>query len=241
VHLAADAIPLVLCVAGQQVPQLLVQLGNCLVVSLLGFLEHLLGLLNLHLAGRNIYGCRDGVSRFRGFLEILQRLGPSHNSLGKHLALLEQPLLFDHLEDRKNVSKVFLVVPTGVDGYTEVGCVRKLDLEDLGFFLGRDDVYHRNIQNGRPMRQLPLLALNIFQPVQRLEGGTHFGILPESGTQQKFLESKLWWNSWEPSRWNDGLKIHKMQKFLGPKKTCLCRFRTYDRLDGLVQKTSASC
>ncbi len=54
VHLLADAIPLGLCVNGQQVPQLLVRLGNCLVVSLLGFLEHLLGLLNLHLAGHNI-------------------------------------------------------------------------------------------------------------------------------------------------------------------------------------------
>jgi hypothetical protein len=88
VHLAADAISLGLCVAGQQVPQLLIRLGNCLVVSLLGFLEHLLGLLNLHLAGRNIYGRQDGVSRFRGFLEIRQCLGPSHNSLDKHLALL---------------------------------------------------------------------------------------------------------------------------------------------------------
>ncbi len=54
VHLAADTIPLGLCVAGQQVPQLLVRLGDCLVVSLLGFLEHLDSLLNLHLAGRNI-------------------------------------------------------------------------------------------------------------------------------------------------------------------------------------------
>ncbi len=57
VHLVADAIPLGLCVAGQQDPQLLVRLGDCLVVSLLGLLEHLLSLLNLHLAGRNIYGC----------------------------------------------------------------------------------------------------------------------------------------------------------------------------------------
>jgi hypothetical protein len=55
VHLAADAIPLGLCVARQQVSQLLIQLGNCLVVSLLGSLEHLLGLLNLHLVGHNIY------------------------------------------------------------------------------------------------------------------------------------------------------------------------------------------
>jgi hypothetical protein len=56
VHLVADAIPLGLCVAGQQVPQLLIRLSDCLVVSLLGFLdlEYLGGLLNLHLAGRKI-------------------------------------------------------------------------------------------------------------------------------------------------------------------------------------------
>ena len=53
-HLAADVIPLGLCVTEQQVPQLLLCLGDCLVASLLGFLEHLLSLLNLHLAGRNI-------------------------------------------------------------------------------------------------------------------------------------------------------------------------------------------
>jgi hypothetical protein len=41
VHLAADTIPLGLCITGQQVPQLLIQLGNCLVMSPLGFLEHL--------------------------------------------------------------------------------------------------------------------------------------------------------------------------------------------------------
>jgi hypothetical protein len=53
-HLAADAIPLGLCVTGQQVPQVLVRPGDCLVVSLLSFLEHLNRLLNLHLAGSNI-------------------------------------------------------------------------------------------------------------------------------------------------------------------------------------------
>ncbi len=57
VHLVADAIPLGLCVTGQQAPQLLVRLGYCLVVSLLGFLEHLNCLLNLHLAGLNINRC----------------------------------------------------------------------------------------------------------------------------------------------------------------------------------------
>jgi hypothetical protein len=59
--------------------------------------------------------------------------------------------------------------PTGVDGHAEVGRVRKLDLEDLGFFLGCDNVNHMNVRNGWPMRQLPLLPLSILQPVRRLE------------------------------------------------------------------------
>jgi hypothetical protein len=174
VHLTADTIPLGLCIAGQQVPQLLVQLGDCLVLSLLSLLEHLLSLLNLHLAGRNIYARQDGVLRICGFLKILRCLGPSYNSLSKNLALLGQPLLFYHSEDRNNVGKVFLVVPMGVNGYAEVERIRKLDLEDLRLFLGRDDVYHWDIQNGWPMRQLSLLALSVLQPVRRLEGGTHF-------------------------------------------------------------------
>jgi hypothetical protein len=151
-------------------------------MSLLGFLEHLLSLLNLHLASRNVYRCRDSVSRLHGFLEILQCLGPSYDSLGENSALLGQPLLFDHLEDCNYVREVFLVVPMGVNGHAKVGRIRKLDLEDLGFFLGRDDVYHRDVRNGRPMRQLPFLALSILQPIWRLEGGTHFGVIPESGT-----------------------------------------------------------
>jgi hypothetical protein len=106
----------------------------------------------------------------------------SYNSLGELSALLGQPLLLDDLEDCNNVREVFLIVPTGVDRHAEVGRVRKLDLEDLWFFLGRVDVYHGNVRNGRPMRQLPFLALSILQPIRRLEGGTHFGMLPESST-----------------------------------------------------------
>ncbi len=198
VHLAANAIPLGLCVARQQVPQLLVGLSDRLVVSLLGFLEHLTSLLNLYLVGRNIHRHQDGVPRLCGFLEILQCLGPSCNSLGKNLALLGQPLLFYLLEDCNNVRKVFLIVPLGLNRHAEVGSIRKLDLEDLRIFLGRDDVYHGDVQNRQPMRHLPLLALNVLQPVWGLEVGTHFGMMPESGTQQEFLKRRLWWISEEP-------------------------------------------
>ncbi len=54
VHLAANTIPLELQVTGQEVPQKLVHLDNCLVVSFLGFLEHQLSLLNLQLASLHV-------------------------------------------------------------------------------------------------------------------------------------------------------------------------------------------
>jgi hypothetical protein len=161
---------------------LLIGLGNRLVMSLLSFLEILLSLLNLYLAGRNVYGHQVGVLNLRGFLKILQRLGLSYNSLGKNSALLGQLLLFYHFEDRNNLRKVFLVGTIGVNGHAEVGRIRKLDLEDLRLSLGCDDVYHRDIRNGQPMRQLPFLALSVLQPVLGLKGGAHFCVMPESST-----------------------------------------------------------
>jgi hypothetical protein len=120
VHLAADAISLRPCITGQQVPQLLVRLGYRLVVSFLGFLEHLNHLLNLHLTGMNINRRPEGVSRLRGFLEILERLEPSYSSRGKSPALLGQPLLLDYAKDCNNVCNVFLGVPLGENRDTEV-------------------------------------------------------------------------------------------------------------------------
>ncbi len=79
--------------------------------------------------------------------------------------------------------KVFLGVPMRVYGHVEVGLVWKLDLQGLRFFLGHDNIHLRFIRDGQPVAQLPFLALSICQPVRRLEVGTHFGVLPESGTK----------------------------------------------------------
>ncbi len=87
--------------------------------------------------------------------------------------------------------KIFLGVPTGVYGHVEVGLVWKLDLQGLRFFLGRDKIHLRYLWDGRLVAQLPFLALSILQPIGGLEGGTHFGVLPESGTKQEFLETIL--------------------------------------------------
>ncbi len=246
-HLTADAIPLGLCITGQEVPQLLVRLGDgdCLVMSLLKFLEHLLGLLSLHLAGMNINVCQDGVLRTRGFKEILQctRL---FNSLGELPTLCAQPFLIDDSEDCNYVRKVFLGVTTGVYGHVDVGLLSKLDLQGLRFFLGHDDIHFRYVQDGWPVAQLPFFALSILQPIGRLEGGTHFGILPESGTKQEFLERRLWQNSQEPSRLNCGLKIRRMQKFLVPEKKLACadsarttNWMVWYRKIGLLTKRTA--
>ncbi len=55
VHLAANAVPLGLRINRQEVSQLLIDFGNCLVMSLLEILEQLLDLLNLHLEGRDVH------------------------------------------------------------------------------------------------------------------------------------------------------------------------------------------
>ncbi len=91
--------------------------------------------------------------------------------------------------------KVFLVVSTRVNVHFDVGIVRKLDLQNLRIFLGCDNVRLKYVRDRQPVAQLPFLALRILQPVGRLEGSTHFGALPESSTEQEFLERRLWWDS----------------------------------------------
>jgi hypothetical protein len=55
-HLVANQILLLgLRVTGQEVPQKLIRLSNSLVVSLLGFFEHLLGLAKLKLASLLVF------------------------------------------------------------------------------------------------------------------------------------------------------------------------------------------
>ncbi len=96
VHLAANAIPLGLWVTGQEVPQKLVPLGDCLIVSLLGSLDHLLGLLNLKLAGLHVIIRKNGTSLGPSSLqEILQGSSQLVNSLGQLPALYSKSLLLD--------------------------------------------------------------------------------------------------------------------------------------------------
>jgi hypothetical protein len=115
-------------------------------------------------------------------LEILQRRLPFHNSLGVHATLLRQPSLLNDPEDPNYVRDVFLFVPTGEDRHADVGLVGKLDIENGRIFLGRDEVYHRYVRDGRPLSQLPFLALDVLQHVWRLDVGSHLdvGVTPES-------------------------------------------------------------
>jgi hypothetical protein len=115
VHLAAKAIPLELQITGQEVPQLLIRVGNCLLVLLLGFLEHLLGLLNLHLAGLHVNIQQDSVLGPSSLQGTLQCLGQLCNSLSKLSAPCIQPLLLDDSKDCNDVCKVFLSVNMGID------------------------------------------------------------------------------------------------------------------------------
>ncbi len=89
------AIPMALHVTGQEVPQNLICLGDCFVLSLLGFLEHLLGLLNLQLAGLHVNIQQDSSPGPSILQEILQGSSQLVNSLGQLPALYIKSLLLD--------------------------------------------------------------------------------------------------------------------------------------------------
>ncbi len=62
---------------------------------LLGFLEHLLSLLDFQLVGLHIIIQRDSALGPSSLQEILERLGQLYNSLSKLTALCIQPFLLD--------------------------------------------------------------------------------------------------------------------------------------------------
>jgi hypothetical protein len=94
-HLTTNAILLVLCVTGQEVPQKFVHLDDYLVVNLLCFLEHLLSLPNLQLLGLHVIFGRDGSFGPSSLMEILQRSSQIVYSLGQLPALYIKSLLAD--------------------------------------------------------------------------------------------------------------------------------------------------
>jgi hypothetical protein len=91
--------------------------------------------------------------------------------------------------------KVLLGVSLGEDGHVEDGPIRKLDLQGFVHFLGGYKIHWWDVRDGWPTAQLPFLALGILQSFGSLEGGTHLGMLLESGTQHESLEQISWWNS----------------------------------------------
>ncbi len=83
--------------------------------------------------------------------------------------------------------KIFLVVPSGEDGHVEEVPIR---LEAFQHLLGGFYIRWGDMQDGWPTAQLPFLVLQILQSLGALEDGTHFGVLPECGTQHESLEGR---------------------------------------------------
>jgi hypothetical protein len=98
--------------------------------------------------------------------------------------------LLNDVQDSNDVDEVFLVVPVSKSSHLEVGSIRQLDLDFLGFpFLVQ--IYGGDIRDGGSSDQLPLLAFGVLQAFRRgLEVGTH-GVLPEWSLQNKTLEGQL--------------------------------------------------
>jgi hypothetical protein len=142
-HIVANTIPLGLQITRQEVPQLLIHLGNCLVVQLLGFLEHLLGLLELQprasmsLSNKTVTFDPAASRRFFSVLDYFTTAFPSF----PHWA--SSPFCLMML-----AMTCALSAPMEVDGHVETGIIWKLDLQNLRYFLGGYEICHRDLRDG---------------------------------------------------------------------------------------------
>jgi hypothetical protein len=151
-------------------------------VSLLGFSNHntLLGLDDFLVLEKLLLPIL-----FLGFCLIIRELKewlhfPSNfNQSLKSLPNIPfHPFLLDDAQDSNDANKVFLGVPISKSGHLEVGSVRHLDLDLLGF-LCLVQIYGGDIRDRGSGNQLPLLVCGILEAFWRgLKVGTH-GVLPE--------------------------------------------------------------
>jgi hypothetical protein len=111
VHLAANVIPLGLHITGQEVPQKLVHLSNFLAVSFLGFLEHLLGLLNLQQAGLHIILGLDGSLGPSSLLEIFNVPASLSTALASFLHFTSSPFWLMRCRTATTCASYSLVYP----------------------------------------------------------------------------------------------------------------------------------
>jgi hypothetical protein len=80
--------------------------------------------------------------------------------------ILFHPLLLDDLQDGNDVDKVFLIVPISESGHLEVGSVRQLDLDLLGF-LFLVQIYGGTYRMGGQAFNFPFLHSEFFRPSGR--------------------------------------------------------------------------
>jgi hypothetical protein len=166
-------------------------------ISLLGFSDHdtLLGLENFLVFEKFLLpilflGFCLIIREFKEWLHFPSYFNQSLKSLPN---VRFHPFFLNDVQDSDDVDKVFLVVPVSKSGHLEVGSVRHLDLDLLGF-LFLMQIYGGDIRDRGSGDQLPLLAFGVLEAFRRgLEVGTH-GVLPEWSLKNKTLERQLGWD-----------------------------------------------
>ncbi len=240
-HLAADMIPLELCITRQQVPQLLVRLGNCLVMSLLKILEHLLGLLDLHLASLNINDYWDSVLRSRGFEEILQRTKPPFNSLWELPILMFSPFWLMIQRTATMCIRYSLVFPWEYMGMLRWELSGSLTFKDWSSSLGVTISVLGMYGMGIRLLSCPFLHSAFFNPSVDLRVVLILVWCQSPVLSRSFLKEDFGGTRRNPAARIVAWRFAECKNFLVPEKTRLCQFCTYDWLDGLYRKKSASC
>ncbi len=122
------------------------------------------------------------------------------------------------MEDCNNVGKVFFVVPMGVNVHVDVGIVRKLDLVNLGNFLGCDNVHHRYVRDGSWLLSCPFSHSASFNPSGVLRVVLILVWCQSPVLSGRFLKEYFCGTCKNPAAWMMAWTLAECKNFLVPEK-----------------------
>ncbi len=227
VHLAANAIRLGLHVTGQDVPQKLIRLGNCLVVSLLS-MSWVCPVSNLWDSISSLGTLPLVPAFFWRFSSVLTSLS---TTLASFLHCTLSPFWLMRRRTAMACKRYSLVFP-----WEKMDMLKMFPLGSLILRLsGASFVVTRSVggmyRMGGQLLICPFLHSKSFSPLGPFENGTHLGMLPECGTQHKSLERRSWW-----THRNQTVCVVAWKKLCREQKSwlqnsCYCQLCTYSWLN----------
>ncbi len=192
VHLAANAIPLGQRITGQEVPQKFIYLGDCLVVNASWSICWVCPISNFWASTSSLEETVVlDLAAFWRFFKVVVSLS---TALASFLHCTLSPFWLMRPRTATMWARYSLVFPWEKMDMLKMVSLGSLILRLTGASLVVTRSIGRTYWMSGKLLSYHFLALQIFQSLGALEGGTHLGVLPECGNQHESFEQRSWWN-----------------------------------------------